>query len=537
MPRTARSVRRLQLALSAAFFVAHSGSAVPPRPRSPISLVVLIAVDQLRPDYLFRFAPQLAGGLGRLSHAGAFFPNGRQDHAITATAPGHSTLLSGRFPAHTGIVTNERGVTDTLARLLDGVDDVGASPRRFLGTTLFDWMRAADPAARVLSVSWKDRGAILPVGRAGNDVYWYAGGRFTTSRYYADSLPAWVRAYNGRRGPARLAGAVWDLLLDEPAYPEEDSVPYEGNGQSIAFPHQLPADSAQTAVAVGRFPWMDSLTLDFALDGLAALELGRRTQPDLLSISLSALDNIGHDYGPDSRELHDHVLRLDRWLGWFLDSLAATIPREQLLIVLTADHGMMSYPERMVALGQPAGRLWFDDVAQRVGSEYAGRFDASFDVAFDYGLLMANVAALAARGIDVDSLAFAIAREVRQRPGIRAVYTPRSLRAAPESDLYAGRWRRSIPAGQGWLIAAVPQPNFIWAQRPGYANHGTPSPQNVTVPIAFVGPGIPMRVYRRVVRTVDIGPTLAALLGVLPTEPLDGGPIPELVRAPYRKLR
>src|SRR2546430_3888287 len=154
------------------------GSLPAPRPR----LVVVITVDQLRPDYLDRYRSQLTGGLALLLKEGAVFTEAYQDHAVTETAPGHSTILSGRWPAHTGIVRNTAGVQDSTAPLV-GVTGLGASPARFRGTALFDWLKAAEPGARALSVSGKDRGAILPPRRAQEQVYWYAGGYFTTSRY------------------------------------------------------------------------------------------------------------------------------------------------------------------------------------------------------------------------------------------------------------------------------------------------------------------------------------------------------------------
>jgi predicted AlkP superfamily pyrophosphatase or phosphodiesterase len=142
-------------------------SAVRPR------LVVFVTVDQLRPDYLDRWARQLTGGLGRLSQRGAFFPNAYQDHAITETAPGHASTLSGRFPRSTGIVRNAAGVEDPQAPLVTSRDP-GASPYRFRGSTLIDWMRSRDPRSRALSISRKDRGAILPLGRAKQSAFWYA---------------------------------------------------------------------------------------------------------------------------------------------------------------------------------------------------------------------------------------------------------------------------------------------------------------------------------------------------------------------------
>src|SRR5688572_26381306 len=145
--------------------------AAPPPPPRP-KLVVVITVDQLRPDYFTRWKSQLTGGLGQLANEGAFFTDAYQDHAVTETAPGHSTILSGLWPAHTGIIVNSQGVQDSTAPLI-GTNGLGASPRRVRGTMLFDWLKTADPTARALSVSRKDRGAILTIGKAKEQVYWY----------------------------------------------------------------------------------------------------------------------------------------------------------------------------------------------------------------------------------------------------------------------------------------------------------------------------------------------------------------------------
>src|SRR4051812_2962830 len=165
--------------------------------RATPRLVVFLTVDQFRPDYLDRWSSQLTGGLARLSKHGAFFTNAFQDHGVTETAPGHSVTMSGRFPRSTGILRNAAGVEDLQAPLLTSRDP-GASPFRFRGSALIDWMRSRDPRSRALSISRKDRGAILPLGRAKQSVFWYAtsNGQFTTSRYYADTLPDWIRRVN-----------------------------------------------------------------------------------------------------------------------------------------------------------------------------------------------------------------------------------------------------------------------------------------------------------------------------------------------------
>src|SRR5947207_12891569 len=336
-------------------------TAAPPRPK----LVVVITVVQLRADYFTGWKSQLTGGLGQLATEGAFFTDGYQDHAITETAPGHATILSGRWPAHTGIITNAAGVQDSVAPLL-GTSGFGASPRRFRGTTLFDWLKAADPTARALSVSRKDRGAILPIGQAKEQVYWYQSGLFTTSRYYADSLPSWVQGFNARRLPFRAAGMTWSLLLPDSAYKEADNEPYENGGVDLVFPHRLPPDSVVASLAIARMPAMDSLTLLFALEGFEALKLGRKGT-DVLAVSLSTTDAVGHAYGPDSREIHDQVLRLDHYLGWFLKRLTDRVGRDNVVVVLTSDHGVTSYPERTRAkTGGAAYRVALDTLITAV---------------------------------------------------------------------------------------------------------------------------------------------------------------------------
>ncbi|MEO7520284.1 MAG: alkaline phosphatase family protein, partial [Gemmatimonas sp.] len=326
---------------------APAASAVAP---SRPSLIVLITVDQFRADYLDRFRPQLKGGLARLLTNGAVFTDAHHDHAITETAPGHATLLSGRYPRSTNIMLNRVGVEDVNAPLIDGGIGTGASPARFQGTALLDWLLARDSKTRSLSVSMKDRGAILPFGRTKTDVYWYSiDGRFVTSSYYASSLPTWVKSFNDRKAALSYAGKQWTLLLPESEYKERDSVVFEGEGLEVAFPHPIPTDPARATSLVRLTPYIDELTLSFALHGLNEKGLGTDNgdapRTDLLAVSLSATDVIGHRYGPDSREMHDQVLQLDRLLGVFLDSLYKLRDSTRITIALSSDHGVGTIPE------------------------------------------------------------------------------------------------------------------------------------------------------------------------------------------------
>lgn len=504
--------------------LAGSPQAAEPPPR----LVVFLAIDQLRPDYLDRFGDQWTGGFRRMLDQAAYFPNGQQDHAFTETAPGHASFLSGRFPVHTGVLKNSLGVQDANAPVI-GVSGAGASPRRFQGTTLYDWILNRDSAARVLSVSRKDRGAIFTVGRAMGQVYWYAGGRFTTSRYYAVALPDWIIEYNARRGPQRMAGTIWTPLLPSDRYPEADTMGFENGGVDLTFPHTMHRHPDTAAMNLPSSPWMDSLTLDLALAGATALQLGHREGTDLLSISLSTTDAVGHAFGPDSREVHDMLLRLDRWLGWFMDSLAVLVPEDQIVFALSADHGVQSFPELTVGVHrQQGGRVWLGDLAREPEIRLGGRHRVDFDFDFEGGLLTANLSALRARGIDVDSLADTLANEARGRRGVARVFTRASLRAAPQSDRDARLWRHTLTPDGDWLFAAVVSPGFMWQSSAGSTTHGSTNLLDTTVPMAFWGRGIRPGRFARPVNTVDIGPTLAALIGVTPTEPVDGVVLPEV---------
>ena len=315
-------------------------------PSARPKLVVLIVVDQLRGDMLDRYRSDLSKGYARLMNGGAWFTNAYQDHAITETAPGHASTLSGRFPASTGIISNSAGVADRDYPLLGGAREIGASPDRFVGTTLTDWLAANDPRTRVLSVSFKDRGAILPIGKSKRDVYWYSTstGNYTTSTYYRDTLPAWVTAFNARRIPQRYVGGEWKLSRPLNAYAEPDSVPYENGGEDFTFPHHFPTDTVRAFSYLQYTPTMDSLTALLALEGLDRLDLGRGPQTDLMSVSFSATDRIGHTYGPDSREAHENEIRLDQTIGWFIDSLYKVRDSSSIMLALTADHGVSPSP-------------------------------------------------------------------------------------------------------------------------------------------------------------------------------------------------
>jgi predicted AlkP superfamily pyrophosphatase or phosphodiesterase len=489
-------------------------------------LVVFIAVDQLRGDMLDRHRSHLNAGYARLMR-GAWFVNGFQDHAITETAPGHASTMSGRFPRSTGIMSNAAGVVDPNYRLITGSpSEIAASPMRFQGTTLFDWLTAKDPRARALSVSMKDRSAILMIGRSKQDVYWYSpSGAFTTSTYYRDTLPGWVTAFNARRIPHRYAGAEWRLLRDSSQYPEPDSVPVENMGRGVVFPHFFPDDSAAAASYVRATPTMDSLTALFALEGLRQTGIGRGPHTDVLAVSFSATDVIGHSYGPDSREAHDNELRLDQTIGWFLDSLYRMRDSSSVIIALTGDHGIQPIPELARQRGEATGNqgLRVSLKAQLVAMRAALRAAGVDTTAFysDGETITLDRDAFTRAKVNADSVVDSFAGVLRKVPGVLRVDRMRDIRRADFAlDPIARRWAHQLPPSSPVDLVVTLTKFSLWVPYP--ATHGSPHDLDAHVPIIFYGPGIKPGRYADFARVVDMAPTLAALVGVRATERLDG---------------
>lgn len=488
-------------------------------------LVVFVTVDQLRPDYLDRWAAQLTGGLGRLSKRGAFFTNATHDHAVTETAPGHSVVMSGRYPRSTGIVSNTLGVLDPQSPLLTS-GDTPASPYRFRGSVLIDWIRARDTRSRALSISRKDRGAILPLGRAKQHVFWYAtsNGEFTTSRYYADTLPTWVKAVNARRAPQRLAGRSWTLMRPASEYAEPDDVVVENTGKDFTFPHVMPTDSARAAAEMVWTPWLDELTLDAALAGVEGLQLGRGEQTDILAVSLSGTDYVGHRYGPDSREQHDNILRLDRALGVFIDSLYRLRDSSSIVFALTADHGVTPYPE-LVAKRTNRPVLPKYDLVTALATFRATLRAAGVDtgaVTIDGGIVSVNRQAFTQAGVDAKRLLERFADAVRRSPSIARVDRVRDLAQRDTvRDVIARRWMHMLPADSPAEYVITPREGAYGVQST-YAEHGHPFDADAKVPVIFYGPWFRAARFPERAFVVDMAPTLAHVIGVPPTERLDG---------------
>ena len=495
-------------------------------PTAPPKLVVLIVVDQLRGDMLQRYQADLSKGYARLMNGGAWFTNAYQDHAITETAPGHASTMSGRFPAHTGITSNTEGVADPDHPLIGVPRETGASPDRFIGTTLTDWLTAKDPRTRAFSVSRKDRGAILPIGKSKQQVYWYSpSGMFTTSTYYRDTLPAWVVAFNNRKLPQSFAGKWWALSRPASMYSEPDSVPYERGGRNFLFPHPFPTDTVRATSELMSTPYMDSVVALFALEGVERLGIGRGPQTDVMNVSFSATDYVGHAYGPDSREAHENEIRLDETIGWFLDSLFKLRDPNSVVVALTADHGASPIPElardRGVATGNQGLRVTLRPVIDSILRYVKAKGGDTTAMEYDGDTFTIDHNVMKARKINPDSLLDLFSRLALRIPGVARVDRMSAIRRAnPNRDPIARRWMHQIPEGS--LVDLVITLTRYSIYGSSVATHGSPYDQDALVPIILYGPWVKPGRYNSFVRTVDLGPTLGAIAGVKPTEKVDG---------------
>ncbi|MCX6955702.1 MAG: alkaline phosphatase family protein [Verrucomicrobia bacterium] len=516
-------VRRLLFACSSTVrfaTMARAEEAAPPK------LAVVIAVDQLRADYLVRFRPYFGeGGFKRLLEGGADFRDAHYRHAITHTAPGHALILSGVHSNVHGIIGNEWLVPETWESIncmedpaspLVGInpaelgptqaarpDKTGRSLKNFQATTVTDQVKLRYGAnSKVFAASNKDRSAMLLGGKLADSAYWDENGKFVTSRAYRDALPAWVEAFNAEKRCQAAFGKVWDRLLDPAIYeqvqgPDDAAGEETGLGLGRTFPKKITggkdAISPTFYTAFDNSPFSAEFLGEFAQRALVEEKLGRHPATDVLCVSFSQVDTCGHSYGPDSQEVMDSVLRLDRVLAALFARIDQEVGLAKCVIVLTADHGGEPMPERVQALRPdiPAGRIKpadLDAAAKKALDAAYGPLEGK-ELWFtrDTYAYFVRPAALAAKKLTAADVAKVLKAGLLTAPGIATAFT------------YVLKPYYQIKTGTG-------------------ATHGMPYAYDTHVPILWWGAGVPRGVHPERVSVEDIAPTLAALLGV-PTPP------------------
>lgn len=598
------------------------------QPRQPIKrprLVLVIVVDQFRYDYLTRFRDLFAtGGFKRLMRDGAHWTNANYPFTPTKTAPGHTAIMSGAPPSVSGIAANEwieretakkvTSVGDSSAKLLGGGRrEGGESPRRLLASTLGDELRrATGKRAKVIGISGKPRAAILPVGRLANAAYWLSSssGNLVSSDYYFPELPDWVRDFNRTQPLHKYFGARWERLLPESEYLKyagADSPPWERVntlGDTNVFPHTITGGAKQPGDAfydaLDHSPFINEELASFAKLAIEKEQLGADEVTDLLSVSFSGNDYVGHRYGPQSQEVMDMALRVDRQITALLDFVDARIGLKNTLVIFSSDHGVAPLLGQSAARGVvpteirnadviKAIRAAIGSVATGSGSQLAKPASIasvkSEDYIFKYregsalkdGIINGNVyfdlEALKRAGVSLDQITRVAGEAALKVPGIARYFTRSQLErcrsSCPrcETDEPGLRTNQRVslaklrrtgvsvlpcsdlrdPVGQRVLRGFDPKlsGDLILVQKPflyladsfGTANHGSPYSYDTHVPVMIMGQGFKPGHYPGPATPLDIAPTVATVLGIATPSKSQGRILREaLTTRPLRKL-
>ena len=540
------------------------------RPR----LVLLIAVDQFRYDYLERFGDLFGpNGFKRLLRDGASWTQSNYDHTPTYTAPGHATMMTGAYPSESGIIANEwldrptgkriTSVTDDSVKTLGGdPSEPGVSPKRLLSSTVGDELRlVTNDRSKVIGISVKDRSAILPAGRHANAAYWFSwtSGNMVSSTYYFNQLPAWVTTFNNTRPADKYFGAKWDRLLAEDEYVKRagpDSPPWETVGAAShdtnAFPHTVTGGAKTPGrdfyAALDYTPFSNDLLVSFTEQAITNEQLGQDDDTDVLTVSFSANDYVGHRYGPYSQEAMDVTLRVDQQIATLLDFVAARVGLANTLIAFTADHGVAPIPEHTAALGMGGARINSNDVVAAIRAAITARYNPqgkSPDPTADYllkdpisqrdwflnGNIYLNYDALKRDGINLDEISQAIAAAALTVPGVARSFTRAQLLrgASATSDPVERRVLHGFFPARSGDVVIIAEP-YKYLGDTITATHGSPYTYDTHVPTIIMGGGIIAGRYLEPASPADIAPTLSALLHITAPSSVTGRVLLEAIR-------
>jgi predicted AlkP superfamily pyrophosphatase or phosphodiesterase len=567
--------------------VGEAQNTTKPRPR----LVLVIVADQFRYDYLSRFGPLFGkNGLRRLMREGATWTNANFDYVPTKTAPGHTAIMTGAPPAVTGIIANE-WIDRSTAKKVTAVGDIGArllgggptesasSPWRLLASTVGDELRlATGEAAKVIGISDKPRAAILPVGRNANAAYWLSSesGNVVSSDYYSKQLPDWLLAFNRTRPLDKYFGARWERLLPEREYLKRagpDAPPWEkieaAPGFTNAFPHVITGGAEKPGTlyydALDHSPFVNDVLVSLTEHAITNEQLGKDEITDLLSVSLSGTDHVGHRFGPYSQEVMDTVVRLDRQIERLLDFVDARVGLQNTVVAFSSDHGVAPLWDYSAVQGVGKTRIGHREVMRLIRAAISARYSATANYIFQYnesglskdsiinGNVYFDLDALGRDGVSLDEITELAGQAVSKLPGIAQYYTRSQLEKcrtavhARTSNADLGRNQTTSadtgssrstpntrhrapcltdPIGSRVLRGFNPERSgdLIFVQKEFYylgdsadpTSHGTPYAYDTHVPVILMGRGIKLGKYRRAATPSGIAPTLSALLGIKP---------------------
>ncbi len=481
----------------------------------PPKLLLTIVIDQFRFDYLRRFQNDYNSGFTRIMSQGAVFTNAHQVSFPTVTAIGHSSVLTGATPATSGIAGNEwydretgksvTSVSDPSVTLLGGAPGkTGSSPHRLLVSTVADELKLQGRESKIIGISIKDRAAILPAGHSADGAYWFDSGskHWVSSSYYMTELPKWVAAINDKDPASRFLEARWLPF----GAPDKTAAPF---CTMLKNDPKIPACRSLEAT-----PWGNELVEEFAERALTEEKLGKHSGTDVLTVSFSSNDYVGHAYGPDSPEVRDISIRTDRLLGKMLDFVDRQVGAGNTLMVLTADHGVSPLPEVNQSRHLPGGRLSEPALLGAVNQALTDKYGAGKWVSGTSGPTpYLNRDLIRSKQLDEAEVERTAAAALAAMPHIARVFTRQQLLSGQVPDDFISRavlnGFNGVRSGD---IFILPEPYYVFG-RTG-ASHGLPYNYDSHVPVIFLGPGVKAGEYYAKVGVVDIAPTLSVMLGV-----------------------
>ena len=508
--------------------------APPPFPEDTPRLMLFLVIDQLSQEYLVRMRPLLSGGLGYLLDNGAVFTNAHHNHANTVTGAGHATLASGCYPRRSGIISNEwyNRATGAQVYCVQG-EQYRRSPSNLLVSTIGDWLKEMDPASKVFAAGGKDRSAVLTGGHQADAALWYGGGDWVTSGYYAE--PDWLDSFNDRKWLDQFFGGLWEPLpVADDVLEEMDIVALDEGIYQRSFPYAFGSKSLRPNsgfyAALLSSPFSDAYLTELAKTIIVEEDLGADEHPDFLGLAFHALDYVGHGFGPHSREVLDTILRLDQTLADLLEFVDQHIGLDNVVISLSADHGVVPMPAYRELVGSPGQRADMDDTAcfQAVGRAITERYGD--DNWLRAGLYLDNEA-IEEAGIDPLEVERTVATMLERCDSVEHVWTRSELLATEPASAAEQPTEGEAYFRQLFFNSFHPErsPDFQLQYAPYYLNrmaagssHGTPYEYDTWVPFIVVAPGVGPQQLSDRVHTADMAPTLAGIMGIEAPADLDG---------------
>lgn len=497
-------------------------------------LVIGIVVDQMKMEYLYRFSDDFSpNGFKRIMDNGYTFHNMHYNYAPTYTAPGHASIYTGTTPSTHGIVGNDwfnkatgkdMYCTDDVSvkTIGYGTEKEGAmSPKNLLSTTITDELRmATNFKGKVIGMSIKDRGAILPAGHFANWAFWYSkSGAFISSTFYGSALPNWVTEFNQEKRYMNYINKGWDLLKSVSTYNESlsDDNPYEGKLDKTKppiFPYDLGKIYKEKGADILRTtPFGNDILADLAMKAIEKEELGKDDITDFLSVSFSSTDYVGHTFGPRSMELQDTYLRLDQTLAQFLTYLDKMVGKDNYLLFLTADHAGAENSNYMKDNKYNVKNVPAKDIVEALKKHSDETFGVNLVLDYSNFNLFLNKEIIKQKGLELTKVKQSFKDFLMLQDQVKRVYTEEEILASSGDDYFLSCISKGYDPKQNGEIVVLDKAGYMQYQDTG-TTHGSPNSYDTHVPLLFYGYKVPKGELHAKKYITQIAPTLSQMLKI-----------------------